>query len=74
LKDRRHSCLSARKKKFLIYVVRYEFEIDGESVVPFVDEDGTAFLEMKDVPLSVRMKIAARLRASDQVTESKEGA
>jgi hypothetical protein len=61
--------VGAKKRKFLVFVLRCEFVIDGESLVLFIDEDGTAFLDMKDVSAGIKERVTDRIRQSDQFRE-----
>ena len=53
--------VKSRRRRFLIYLLRVEFEVQGETVPLFVDEDGSAHLEMRKNSESTREAIIARL-------------
>ncbi|HZQ41042.1 MAG TPA: hypothetical protein VFA87_09615 [Rhizomicrobium sp.] len=60
------SVLKTRRtnEKSLVWVYRAEFTVQDELVVLFVDEDGSAFLEMKDCSNEVFQAVAGLLRQS----------
>lgn len=60
---------NARKRRFLIFVVRYEFEIDGETVPLFADEDGDAHFEQAKNSAAVKQKVIDRIKQSGAFEE-----
>ena|GEM_PF-6366714 len=65
--------VAAKKRKFLVFVLRCEFVIDEETLVLFVDEDGSAVLEMKGASAEIREKVADRIKQSDRFCELTQG-
>lgn len=62
-------CVKARKRRKLIFVVRYDFAIDGESVLLAVDEDDSAYIGLRKNSGSVKQKIVERIRQSEYFAE-----
>jgi hypothetical protein len=60
----------AKRRRFLIFVKRIEFVIDREVVPLFVDEDGSAHLEMRKNSSSVKEKVVRRIRSSNDFREA----
>jgi len=58
--------LTSKNRKTLIWVIRTEFEIENEVVPLFVDEDGSAKLELQSISSSIRQLVAARIRESGE--------
>ena len=58
------------KRRFLVFVVRYEFEIDDETVPLFVDEDGDAHIDLRKNSAAVKQKVIERIKQSSDFQEA----
>jgi hypothetical protein len=56
--------VKAKKRRLLVFMVRYDFVIDGESVLLAVDEDGTAYIGLGKNSTSVKQKVIDRIKQS----------
>jgi hypothetical protein len=61
--------VKAKKRRMLIFVVRYDFAVDGESVLLAVDEDGTAYIGLGKNSASVKQKVIDRIKQSSDFQE-----
>jgi len=61
--------VKAKKHRFLIFVVRYDFVIDDENVLLAIDEDGTAYIGLGKNSARVKQKVIEQIRQSGDFRE-----
>ena len=62
--------VKAKKRRFLIFIVRYDFVMQGESVLLAVDEDGTAYIGFSKNSAAVRQAVIEKFKQSSEFCES----
>jgi hypothetical protein len=62
--------VSARRRRFLIYVVRFEFDFYGEVIPFFIDEDGSAHFETSKNSAYVVERLLEAIRLSPHFLET----